>query len=554
MGSVLNDPELNRRETPQRIQARSDEVRNNAGGYVFSVDDAVRLSRFLVLGTEAGTYYVDRKKHTLDNVEVVRRMVSDDVAGREAVRIATEISVSGRAPSNDPALYTLAVASASPHETVRDAAFLAMPQVARIGTHLFTFAEFMKANRGWGSKPHKAFEGWYLDKEVTDLALQLVKYRQRNGWTHRDILRHVRPTGAAHGSSRTRHRRTPSPVQDILLNFAADRLTLERLREYEAVPVPRVVEGYLRAAALGDKITAKQAVSLVTEYRLPREALPDAAVKYPEVWQAMLDSKALGLTAIIRNLPTLTNLGVVTQSNNATRQIRELLGDPGKLRSARVHPFSLLVALKTYARGRSVRGSATWTPVQQIVDALDQAFYLSYGSIQPTNKNIHLALDVSGSMDWSMLANGVLSAREAVAAMALVTANVEPNYEIWGFSTTYKPLAISPRQRLDQVTSYMAGLPFGGTDASLPAKHAMKRRDKVDAFVVYTDSETWAGGEHPWQALRRYREATGIQAKQIVVGTTATDFSIADPTDPLQLDVVGMDAAVPTILSEFITG
>ena len=32
---------------------------------------------------------------------------------------------------------------------------------------------------------------------------------------------------------------------------------------------------------------------------------------------------------------------------------------------------------------------------------------------------------------------------------------------------------------------------------------------------------------------------------------TATDFTIADPTDPGMLDVVGFDSALPTLLTDF---
>jgi 60 kDa SS-A/Ro ribonucleoprotein len=70
-------------------------------------------------------------------------------------------------------------------------------------------------------------------------------------------------------------------------------------------------------------------------------------------------------------------------------------------------------------------------------------------------------------------------------------------------------------------------------------------------FVVYTDSETWAGAIHPAQALRRYREQMGIAAKLIVVGMTSNGFSIADPEDAGMLDVVGFDTAVPQVMADF---
>jgi len=80
---------------------------------------------------------------------------------------------------------------------------------------------------------------------------------------------------------------------------------------------------------------------------------------------------------------------------------------------------------------------------------------------------------------------------------------------------------------------------------------ALERRIEVDTFVVYTDSETWAGGVHPAQALREYRQRTGIAAKLVVVGMVSNGFSIADPNDAGMLDVVGFDTATPTVTADF---
>src|SRR5436305_3513244 len=94
------------------------------------------------------------------------------------------------------------------------------------------------------------------------------------------------------------------------------------------------------------------------------------------------------------------------------------------------------------------------------------------------------------------------------------------------------PLAISPRQRLDDVVKTLSALPFGGTDCALPMLYAHAREREVDAFVIYTDSETWAGDVHPVQALRDYRKASGIDARLVVVGMVSNRFPIADPADP----------------------
>jgi 60 kDa SS-A/Ro ribonucleoprotein len=52
--------------------------------------------------------------------------------------------------------------------------------------------------------------------------------------------------------------------------------------------------------------------------------------------------------------------------------------------------------------------------------------------------------------------------------------------------------------------------------------------------------------------LKQYRQKSGINAKLIVVGMTATEFTIADPNDAGSLDLVGFDSAAPAIMSDFV--
>ena len=147
-----------------------------------------------------------------------------------------------------------------------------------------------------------------------------------------------------------------------------------------------------------------------------------------------------------------------------------------------------------------------------IVDALDAAFYTAFENVEPTGKRLLLALDVSGSMTGGSVA-GVpgLTPRDASAALALVTAATEKRYEIVGFFAGRRrleasgrapwdvrtdgltPLAISPRQRLDDVGQDGDGLPFGGTDCALPMLYALAQEREVDTFVIYTDSRDVGG-------------------------------------------------------------
>jgi len=209
--------------------------------------------------------------------------------------------------------------------------------------------------------------------------------------------------------------------------------------------------------------------------------------------------------------------------------------------------------LNIYSSGKGARGNLTWEPIAPIVDALDEAFYLAFDNVTPTNKRIVLALDVSSSMDMGTIA-GVpgLSPRVGSAAMALVTAAVEPSYQVVAFSHEMVKVPISGRQRLDPLIRTVRRMPFGGTDCALPMIWAQKNGVEADAFVIYTDSETWCGNIHPVQALQEYRRQTQIPAKLIVVGMTSNNFSIADPNDAGMLDVVGFDTAAPQLMSDFI--
>jgi 60 kDa SS-A/Ro ribonucleoprotein len=273
-----------------------------------------------------------------------------------------------------------------------------------------------------------------------------------------------------------------------------------------------------------------------------------------EVWEALLAD--MPMTALLRNLGTLTRVGVVAPGSAGTQRVLEQLGGGERLRRARVHPIAVLAALRTYAAGHGLRGRHTWAPVTAVVDALDAAFYAAFGAVEPSGQRQLLALDVSGSMAWGAVAGiPALTPRDASAAMALVTAATENAPEIVAFAAGgLTPLAISPRQRLDDAIRVVSDLPFGGTDCALPMLYAIKLGRAVDVFVVYTDSETWAGSVHPVQALREYRERSGIAARLVVVGMVSNGFSIADPADPGMLDVVGFDTATPDVIAGFASG
>lgn len=528
---------ITRRRTPQHEQAAAHQKRNAAGGYTFVLDDAARLRRFLTLGVDGGTYHAAPQDLARDNAALVLRMAEQDP--ETLVRTIVEVSTRGAAPRQQPALFALAVASSVPASA--PAALAALPRVARTGTHLFQFAGYVEQFRGWGRGLRRAVGRWYTDRDADALAHQAVKYRQRGGWSHRDLLRLAHPV-------------TADP---------AVRATFEWIvRGTAGDATPCLIEAFTRAQEASDAATW---AALIRDAGLTWEMLPDAALAETAVWDALLDV-GVPATALMRQLPRLTRLGMLPAVGGRTAEVAALLADPDRLRRARVHPVNVLVAQRTYASGRSARGAGTWEPTPMVTDALDAAFSAAFGAVEPSGTRMLLAVDVSGSMGFSRISGLPITPREAAAALALVQLGTEPAASAvaftadtgagarWDRPPALTPLRISPRQRLDDALRVVDSMRMGATDCAQPMLHATRERLEVDTFVVYTDNETWHGSVHPHQALREYRERSGIAARLVVVGMTATEFSIADPGDPGMLDVAGFDAAVPSLITEFARG
>jgi 60 kDa SS-A/Ro ribonucleoprotein len=549
--------------TPQSEQADKRQVQNSAGGFTFQTDKWKQLDRWLILGADGGSYYATERELTIKNAQAVQSCLSED--GPRTVEAIAALSESGRAPKNDPAIFALAMACGSSDKATRLAALTALPRVCRIGTHLFHFAKAARAFRGWGRGLRAAVSRWYAEKTPEQVAFQVAKYGQRDGWSHRDLLR------LCHGRAHNREFRYVACGADGLGPREVKRKSQGAAVSYDGVgDLPAFLAAFEELKATRDESTA---VRLIREHRFTHEMVPSELKNSVAVWEALIQD--MPMTAMIRNLAKMTAVGLLKPMSAPARYAAERIASEELLKKARVHPLSLLSALKVYEQGHGEKGKLSWSPERQIVDALDEAFYLAFDAIEPTGKRMLLALDVSGSMFGGTIAGTPgITPGVGAAAMAMATARAEKNWHVVGFSSGapgeythgaggsrwsgYRsgmtPISVSPRQRLDDIVKAMQSVPMGGTDCALPMLYASAKELEVDCFVLYTDNETWAGAVHPHQALKSYRDKSGINAKMAVCGMVGNDFTIADPSDPGQLDFIGFDTSAPAILSDFAKG
>ena len=280
---------LTRLVTPQaeRIPG-TNQVPNSAGGYAWPVDNWMRFDRFLIFGSERGTYYIRERTLTLENATNVRECLTED--GPRAVRRIVEISAAGRAPSNDPALFALAMCAGLGNDATRAMALEALPEVARTGTHLFHFLQYIRAFRGWGRGVRRAVGRWYTAKPAPAVAYQILKYQARDGWAHRDALRLAHP-------------KAPTVGHDVLFRYATKGW--EGVLELEGVDTLDVV-GLIEAIKSLAHLTPNDAAKVISRMKLTREMVPTELLTHAEVWDALLER--MPLTAMIRNLGVMTKV------------------------------------------------------------------------------------------------------------------------------------------------------------------------------------------------------------------------------------------------------
>lgn len=231
--------EVEEGKVPQTKPLDGRQVENNAGGFVYKIDDMARFKRFLILGSESGNYYVTEHQLKMANVQCLGRLLLEAGQGEAAVKEIVAVSTEGRAAKQGPGIFALAVCARRGDLATRRAAFAALGEVCRTASTLFEFiehstslgippaaaaaaaaapadgtessapmdteredgsegsddggnerprrqkkAKMPKAPRGkagWGRAMRNAVAAWYLSRAPMDLAYQITKYRCRKG-------------------------------------------------------------------------------------------------------------------------------------------------------------------------------------------------------------------------------------------------------------------------------------------------------------------------------------------------------------------------------------
>ena len=580
-------------------------IKNLAGGFTYQVSDKEYLERILILGTNSNTYYANASKLTTDAVEGIKRMINQG-KGQMVVDTIKDIYESGRAPKQDPTFFALAMVTQS--DVPADVKRSALEIVSKIRTfsQLYLLEGMRKAiggKKGFGRGVRKSLCKLVKDKTGQQFAYQATKYRSRKygeeTWSIDDIIK------CAHIPSKD----LSADGQIVMVYLIKGMEKCEEEYAKLVQPTTACVEtmSYLRAveAVKSVECTVDTSVQLIRQYHLPREVLNTTLLNSTAVWNSLLFTSSVGeggkvdrrvtmpITALFRNLGVMTHRNVFTDESVA-QLIAQHIVRANVLKGGKVHPVAVLVAKLTYDSGRGVKGKLAWQVNKTISDALEEAFYVSFQTVEGTGKRVLHACDCSGSMSSPIASMPLISSCSAVACLVMEAVRREHRYaedmkakgtpvdnlqEVMLFSKSGNKVTITPDMKLAQVMKVIQ-CDFLTTDVSQPLIKALDEFKKsggksglYDMFVIYTDNETfYANGIHPSDALDNYRKATNLQSKLIVYATTPTmntigygvgsnygghgnAFSVKPgQNESLTLNIAGFDLNGPALIRNFAMG
>ena len=345
------------------VRNRCDEHGNSLS---FILPDEQLLMRFLILGTQSGSFYTTEVELKEEYATCVTRLINSG-QGEFVVEKILEVAKSGRASRINSILMSLAMCFRSSDMKTKSAAYRAIVEVCNIPTHLFkliTYLEGLGETTGWGRGLRLAVSRWYnqFSSNPQRLAMLVTKYRERERWSHRDLMRlaHLKPADDVLGFVLRYAVKDLDQVKEYYLRDETLGSDNNQLREIVAYldAVEEVRHLQLPAAAVevsndneaaaknkgqanmeedrtakGDgakaevtsaeeeevKAVVARAAALIRQFDLLREHLPSPLLDKAVVWEALLDK--MPMMAMMRNLNKLTSLGVLDVPANLAKVV-----------------------------------------------------------------------------------------------------------------------------------------------------------------------------------------------------------------------------------------
>jgi len=343
--SAQNNPAA-RIRIPQTIGLPG-QIANNAGGYSFPLPLEQEWMRYLIIGSKSdnGSFYQCGGAIATTISKCIMAAVSSPATCTHLIRDIVDVSVSARAPKQEMTMMSLAAAIVFPPDNACKAqALAAINQVCRIPTHLFMLVQYIrdlsqdktKPGKGFGKGVRRALTEYYTSRNGLELAILVTKYKNREGWTHEDLisLLHINPAEMKDDGGRLvlewimkkdkpERQIAANPAKGIVATTLPAKMErTEFLKRLAAIPTPDR-DGCVGGGSGGFMKTIANAVGAVWGGGGSAAAVPDVKASCPpRLLQVLFE-------VVHPESPMSGTLKLMVRDNEPLQNVKQTLNDIG---------------------------------------------------------------------------------------------------------------------------------------------------------------------------------------------------------------------------------
>jgi len=227
-------------------------------------------------------------------------------------------------------------------------------------------------------------------------------------------------------------------------------------------------------------------------------------------WQELIDSGKLGYMALMRNLRNMLEANV---SQKHIEKVAERLSNEQAVARSKQLPFRFLSAFRELEKVKS-------TKIQVLLSALEEAMKLSVKNIKgfDANTEVLIACDVSGSMMGPISPRSSVQNYDIGLVLGMLLQYNSKSVMSGLFGNTWKVINLPKDNILANVQALRKreGEVGYSTNGYLVIKDILKRKQKIDKVMIFTDCQLWNSnntGETIGRYWKEYKEKVAPEAK-----------------------------------------
>ncbi|XP_011168506.1 60 kDa SS-A/Ro ribonucleoprotein [Solenopsis invicta] len=537
-----------------------------------SNDPELRLLRYLYVGKEYPNYqpgcWFAHHYFIVSNVLSIEELAENEEKELVPVELIRKAFDSKLVTHPETLVFALAVCCRQDKsKKLRQLAYQNVSKICAFTPNFILFVKFVSKlcrekelnfiTQGWGHGMRRTINSWYLSKQPLEFIECVTKYKSRYGWKHKDIVKMSHPQGS-------------TPAHRIILKYmvhgmakikdAADQendSSVTQLIEYI-----QQVEDFKRCE---DEV---RAAGLLEKYGFSLDHVPGHLLKSKEVWHSLI--LKMDVAVLLNNLQRIHNLGFLTTDEPTVDRVIERLTDQYHIQNSAVHPALVFITLKNYQcsgkslsyEKRKIREQAKksmspgFDPNIKIMEALNEAFLLSFNNIQSTNLRYLVTINTNKLMDAPTWQNGNMTGFETAALIALILLRSEENVTI----ATFNPLGDHfinvldiQTESLENILRTLKTTPGESVILNRPIVWALKQSEKYDIFINIVD-QIYEKHDDSQEVLISYKEQMNLPQTKLINCTLCSSSSFLKNYDRHVLTINGFDATVPNVIKAFAKG